>query len=88
MVKSMSICSFWNSIGLHIGRTDFQTPTALIQIRPNEGKVLQLPISFKEILSPFLLKIELFLVYCLYQYKFKASYGDKSGVSDLGHYRQ
>ncbi len=88
MVKNMSIRSFGNSIGLSIGRTGFQAFTVLIRIRPNEGKVLQLPASSKEILSSFLLKIELFLVYCLYQYKFKASYGDKSGVSDLGHYRQ
>gem|GEM_PF-6775477 len=36
----------------------------------------------------FLLKTNLFLLYCLYQYKFKASYGDKGRVSDLGHYRK
>lgn len=42
----------------------------------------------KKILLPSLPKIKLFLVYCLYQYKFKVSYGDKSGVSDLGHYSQ
>ncbi|MCS4225358.1 hypothetical protein M2408_001453 [Sphingobacterium sp. BIGb0165] len=53
-----------------------------------EEKRYNLYVFFREILSSSLLRIELFLVYCLYQYKFKVSYGDKSGVSDLGHYSQ
>ncbi len=102
VVEGDFVNSIWCYIGLFFGRNSFYAITALsssssstLHHFPNDSIHLftwiiglsQLGLVSQQV-SLSLPKIKLFLLYWLYQYKFKASYGDKSRVSDLGHYRK